>query len=258
MALQLEKGDEMVKSKVRVTAYQNHLVKNGTASYGRVQAPSERVNVSNLVASLATRNLGIDPGILHYAAKLFHEEIMRQLEEGKSVEVLGIGTAYISTKGGMKGLNPNLADVPKMTLRFKPAKEIKKKLKLIKVDSVDEAKILPEINSIEDKRTGIIDGDVKKGSVLKVKGRRLRVESDGNPTHKVGIYCVRDTGEKKIVPQENIYVNEPTTLLFLLPNDVTVGASYTLEVITQKKYGDGKYAKTAKTGVSKHSFKIVN
>lgn len=56
MSLQLEKSDEVAKSKVRVTAYQNHFSKDSPASYGRVQAPSDRVTASNLVASLATRH----------------------------------------------------------------------------------------------------------------------------------------------------------------------------------------------------------
>lgn len=257
MSLQLEKSDEVAKSKVRVTAYQNHFSKDSPASYGRVQAPSDRVTASNLVASLATRHLGVDPGLILYAARLLHEETMRQLQEGKSVEILGLGTAYLATKGGMKGLNPSLEDIPKMTLKFRPAREIKERLKLVKAGSVTVAEILPEINTIQDKKTGIINGDVKKNTIVQVKGKRLKIEGDPSNANAIGIFYIKDGGGRGKIPNDNIIINEPSNLLFALPNDLTVGSSYTLEIVTQKKYGDNRYAKTIKKGVSSFSFKIV-
>lgn len=254
MSLQLEKGNELAKSKLRVTAYQNPFSKDGPTSYGRVQSPSERVTASNLVASLATRNLGIDPGLILYVAKLLQEETVRQLQEGKSVEVLGLGTAYITTKGSMKGLNPNLEDVPRMQLKFRPAKEVTKTIKLVKVGSISVAELLPEINMIIDKKTGIIDGDVKKGTILQIKGKRLKIEGENN--NQIGISFVKDTGEKTRIPVEEVVLNEPSTLLFQAPTSLTPG-NYTLEIKTQKKYGEGRYAKTIKTAVSKHDFKVV-
>ena len=258
MSLQLEKRDEVAKTKVIVKAYQNQFSKDTPASYGKVQAPADRITASNLVASLATRNLGIDPGIILYAARLLQEETMRQLQEGKSVEVLGLGTAYITTKGNMKGLNPNLEDVPKMTLKFRPAKEVNKTLKLVKAGSISVAEILPKINTIEDKKTGIINAEVKRGTILQVKGKRLRIESDALNVTKVGIFLIKDTGERKLLPKENIIINEPSTLLFLVPNDLTAGANYSLEIVTQKKYAEGKYAKTLKKGVSEFTFEVVS
>lgn len=255
MPLQLEKSDTMPISQLTIKAYKNYLGASGVmeSSFGKVQAPSARVNISNLSALIADRNSGVEPAMISFVARLLHEETMRQLHAGKSVEVLGLGTVYVATKGAMKGLKPSLADVPKMVLKFKPSKIAKAKIRNIDSCLVVPVTITPVINLIEDLMTKDITGVIKKGSAIKIKGKRLRVE--GNKS-EVGLFFVRDDGERFKIDINAIIRNEPATLEAILPTQIDIG-TYTVEVVNQGKFKD-TFSKNIRRGSSTFTVRVEN
>jgi len=253
MPLQLEKPDNMPVSQLTIKAYKNYLKKvdSTDSSFGKVQAPSTRINISNLSALIADRHSGVEPAMISFVARLLHEETMRQLNEGKSVEVLGLGTVYITTKGSMKGLKPSIADVPKMVLKFRPSKEAKAKIKNIDGCLIVPITIVPVINIVEDMKTKDTTGNIKKGSVIKITGKRLRVE--GNDS-SVGLFFVKDSGTRINVDKSLIIRNEPATLEVILPSDLEVG-TYTIEVVNQGRFKD-EFSRTIRKGVSEFTVKV--
>lgn len=248
MALQLEKSDSLPNGRLAIKAYKNNLTTAKGTSFGRVEAPSNRVNISNLAALITDRNAGIQPGMVSFVARLLHEETVRQLREGKNVEVLGLGTVFVATKGSMKGLKPGVADVPKMTLRFRSAKEIRKIVQSISAGSVTPVEIKPEINVVYDMKTKKVN-EVKQGSVMQIKGKKLRVE--GNSAD-IGLYLVKSDGSKLKIPADHIIRNDPSTLEVILPASIPA-VSYLVRIVNQGKVKN-VFSNTIREGVS--DFKI--
>ena len=248
MPLQLGKPDELPSGKLTVKAYKNTLTTAKGTSYGRVQAPSDRVNISNLSALIADRNAGIQPGMVAFVARLLHEETVRQLRDGKSVEVLGLGTVFVSTKGALKGDKPGLADVPKMTLKFRAAKETKKLMQGISAQLVIPVEVKPVINTVIDMKTKK-ENELKTGTVVQIKGKKLRVE--GNKT-EVGLALIKNDGTKINIPTANIIRNYPSTLEFILPTTITP-SFYLIQVTNQGKVKD-VFSNNVRVGTS--DFKI--
>lgn len=253
MPLQLEKGDTKPVSDIRINAYKNYLDRNGKSSYGRVQSPTKRITVANLSALIADRHSGVEPGMISFVARLLHEETMRQLHEGKSVEALGLGTVYVGTKGSMKGENPNLSNAPKFVVKFRAAKGVCLNLKDIKVGSITSVVSLPIVNLIEDMKTKKVNTELKKGTIVKLTGKRLRIE--GADT-KVGLYLCKEDGVLTKVDTNDILRNEPSCLEFILPNSVVVGATYSIKIRNQAKIKTG-FSKTLREGGSDFDVKIV-
>lgn len=250
MALQLEKRDELPRGRLTVKAYKNPLPSAQGTSYGRVQSPSDRVNLSNLTASIADRNPGIQPAMISFVARLLHEEIVRQLREGKNVEILGLGTAYVATKGSMKGLNPNVADVPKMTLKFKTSQGIKQQMQGMSAQLLVPVQVKPVINTVFDLKLKKMN-ETKGGSIIQIKGKHLRVEGNKN---EVGLFLIKSDGAKAKMPVDSILRNDPSTLLVSLPQNLAQG-QYFIEVVNQSKIKD-KFSNSVRVGVSEFRIEV--
>ena len=246
MPLQLAKPDELPSGKLTIKAYKNTLSNARGTSYGRVQSPTDRINISNLSALIADRNPGIQPGMVSFVARLLHEETIRQLRDGKNVEVLGLGTAYVSTKG----LKPGVADVPKITLKFKTSKDAKKLMQGISAKLVVPMEVKPIINTVIDMKTKK-ESEIKVGTVVQVKGKKLRVE--GNKS-EVGLFLIKGDGSKMNIPPANIIRNEPSTLEFILPNSITPGF-YLVQVANQAKVKD-TFSNTVRVGISEFKIEV--
>lgn len=250
MSLDLEKGNEIPKGLLTIKAYRNNFLQ-GNNSYGRVEAPSSRVSVSNLSALIADRHAGVEPALVNYIARLLNDETMRQLKMGKSVEALGLGTVYIATKGTIKGANPGVKDVPKMVIKFKSSKVANTSLKDVKASLVVPMEILPTINIVEDMKEKTVNTELKKGTVVKITGKRLRVEGS---VSSVGLYFVNTAGLETKIPSSEILRNEPSTLEFILPASVGVG-TYTIKIVNQARIHGG-FAKRARTGESEFNIQV--
>lgn len=254
MPLQLEKGDVKPISDIRINAYKNHFDKSGCSSFGRVQSPTKRITVANLAALIADRHSGVEPGMISFVARLLHEETMRQLHEGKSVEALGLGTVYVGTKGSIKGENPSLMNAPKFVIKFKASKGATLNLKDIKAGSITPISSLPIINLIEDMKTKKINTELKKGTVAKITGKRLRIEGiDSN----IGIFFCKDDGSLVKVDKNDILRNDPSCLEFVLPNSLVVGTVYSIKIRNQAKIKTG-FSKTLREGESDFTIKVVS
>lgn len=254
MPLQLEKGDVKPVSDISINAYKNYFDKKGSSSYGRVKAPTKRITIANLSALIADRHSGVEPGMIAFVARLLHEETMRQLHEGKSVEALGLGTVYIGTKGSMKGDNPNLAEAPKFVIKFKASQGLKFNLKDLKVGSITAVSNLPIINLIEDMKTKKVNTELKKGTIVKLTGKRLRVEGSHGD---VGIYLVKDDGGFVKVEANDILRNEPSCIEFILPSLALAGSSYSVTIKNQARVKNG-FAKTLREGNSGFTVKVIS
>ena len=249
--LELEKVGKKPNAKLTIKAFKNYL-RGGKDSFGRVQAPSERVSLANLAALIADRHAGIEPGLISYVARLLNEEIIRQLRDGKSVEALGLGTLYVAAKGAIKGESPQAGDVQKIVLKFKSSRGAQAELADIKPSLVVAMEALPVFNTVEDLKNHKVNSTLKKGTVVCIKGKRLRLDGD-KPS--VGLYFVGSTGVETKIAGTDILRNTPSMIEFLLPQTFTAG-TYTLKVANQSKLKAG-FSKRVAVGFSEFSVEVV-
>lgn len=253
MPLQLEKGDKVPISEITINAFKNNFDKSGNSSYGRVRSNSRRVTITNLAAVISDRHVGIEPGMISYVARLLHEETMRQLKMGRNVEALGLGTLYVGTKGRIKGDKPSLSDLPKFVIKFRNAKETIKALENIKAGDVSAIENKPIISIIEDMVTKAQNTELKKGTVVRLKGKKLKIEGD-KPT--CGLYLYKEGGTFEKVDAGNIIRNEPSCIEFILPSTVQVGSLYSIKVRNQGKTRKG-FTKAVREGSAGTLVKII-
>ncbi|HAW84927.1 MAG TPA: hypothetical protein DCX65_01305, partial [Spirochaetaceae bacterium] len=93
------------------------------------------------------------------------------------------------------------------------------------------------INRIVDLFSGQLDSQLTLGRSLRLTGQRLRVSGDDV---RVGIYLVDvvDPTVRVQVPASYITCNRPSLLEFFVPDQLVVGQSYRLELVSQASSGD--------------------
>ena len=141
---------QIPEHRVSMVLYKNRFDKTGESFYGRVHRSNKTLSLENLISLIDERDTGISAHLVQHSAQLLHEEIMRQLRQGKAVNVLGIGTFYLAADGIVKGKNPVPADAPPLCLRFTPSAEVNKSLKKLSVSLVVQSQHDPQIDAVRD------------------------------------------------------------------------------------------------------------
>ena len=99
---------QIPEHRVSMVLYKNRFDKTGESFYGRVHRSNKTLSLENLISLIDERDTGISAHLVQHSAQLLHEEIMRQLRQGKAVNVLGIGTFYLAADGIVKGKTRHL------------------------------------------------------------------------------------------------------------------------------------------------------
>lgn len=102
------------------------------------------------------------------------------------------------------------------------------------VEFLGEQAPLIEILSITDTTTGKTDGTLTLGRNVELKGSHLKIIGD-DPTCGISFRNL-DTDESIKLSTHDLVLNEPTRLLILLPNTLTVG-TYEVSISTQYARG---------------------
>ena len=190
---------ENSSSIVSVTLRENHLSKDGTY-YGVVTR--NKATFKNILSEIAEDNKGIDPYMLQYAAILIQKKILKLLEQGKAVNILDIGTLYISIKCKAK----STSDVPEsgnFDIGFTPTSLAKDSLKNLSVDKVVIKDSSPEIYTLEDISLLAEEGVLTIGGCAKVTGAKLKIGTD----ELCGIYFAPCDENEEITVDESTWKN---------------------------------------------------
>jgi hypothetical protein len=105
----------------------------------------------------------------------------------------------------------------------------------VQFDGIDQADGL--IAEAVDEHTEQIDEVMTIGNLLTIRGYGLKIESDY--LHKADVGLWFDDGQNSPIKAEILAVNEPKTLKAIVPDTLTVGAEYTLKVVTQSSTKHG-------------------
>jgi hypothetical protein len=87
------------------------------------------------------------------------------------------------------------------------------------------------IGEITDEATGLVDQAVTKDNILAIRGYGLKVEADEEHKDEIGVFFNGPNGQR--YEAKALAVNEQCLLKVLVPQSLTTGYNYNMEVITQ-------------------------
>ncbi len=225
---------------VNVTIHKNYL-KEDDSTYAKVQRTTAGMN--NVIATILTHTKVFDEASLVASVMLFKDAMRELLSQGVAINLFELGTIYPCAQGNIPSSNPNISDLPNLTLKFTPSNEA---LKAVGKADISMAKIeetVPQISRIEDLSTHSSDCTISAGKPVRIKGRRLRIAGDEN---NVGLYFAQQTDSGKINENEaewikidtsSFFKNTHTYLELILPDNLESGKSYFIVIRTSSGHG---------------------
>lgn len=234
-----------------VTLRKNQFSTEENSFIGRVTRNT--VTLENLIASISEKNAGVSPYMIQHVANLLGDEMLTACQNAKAVDVLGLGTMYISVAGSISGENPGESSIPGFKLNFTPSTRAQEAVDSLKVDKVIIADSSPTIDRIINTFNQNEERNLLKGKAVRITGTKLKVmgedsgiwfaplDTDGNVS--------KDETTWIQVATETISQNKPKTLEFYVPDSITE-ADYRIVIRTRYCSGD-KELKSAVSAISK-------
>lgn len=249
-----------VASSVNVTVHKNYLKTDGNASYAKVKR--NKADLGAVVSEALKNSTTLKADGIMSAALLLKQAVLTLLQQGHAVDVLNVGTFYLTACGNIEGDNPSISDIPEISIAFSPSDEAKAAVKDVVVDSASSEESEPVINKVQDRFTFKTDGTVTAGKTMMVFGRKLRIAGEES---KVGVFFApeKDDGSYDTsgadwlqVKESRIGTNLPKTLDFNLPEGLKAGSKYKLIIKTSSGMGK-RINKLVRTTVYEKTITVV-
>lgn len=220
---------------VNVTIHKNYL-KEDNCTYAKVQRTTAGMN--NVIATILTHTKVFDEASLVATVMLFKNAILELLSMGISINLFELGTLYPSAQGNINSSNPNISEIPSLTLGFTPSQEA---LDAVGKADISMAKIedtTPQISTVEDLSTHKTDFTMTAGKPIRIMGRKLKVAGEAD---SVGLFFAPQTAEGKIdesesdwikASDESFFKNTHTYLELILPETLESGRKYAIVIKT--------------------------
>lgn len=226
---------QTLEGKVNVTIHKNYM-KDDDSSYAKVQRTKAGMN--NVIAEVLKKSKVYDAATLTAVSMLFKEAALELLSQGITVNLLELVTAYPSVEGKISSLNPNISDIPGLTLGLTPSQEALEAVAKANVSMAKQEDTSPIISEIEDLSTHRKDCTITKGKPVRITGRRLKIAGEAGQTglflSPLGVDGRIDENESDWIkiPEENFFKNTLTFLELILPDNLESGKQYYLVIKT--------------------------
>ncbi|WP_296333752.1 DUF4469 domain-containing protein [uncultured Treponema sp.] len=222
-----------------VTLRKNQFSAEENSFIGRVTRNT--VTLENLIASISEKNAGVSPYMIQHVANLLGDEMLSACQNTKAVDVLGLGTLYISVAGSVSGENPGESSIPGFKLNFTPSGRAQEAVDSLKVDKVIIADSSPVIDRIINTFNQNEERNLLKGKGVKITGTKLKILGDD-----AGIWFAPLDTEGNVnkdettwiqVSKETVSSNKPKTLEFYIPDSLSE-ENYRIVIRTRYSSGD--------------------
>ena len=223
---------KITESSVSVTLSKNSFDKDSYI----VRVPRKTLDLANIVSDIRAGYPSLDPYVINHAAELIKEQILKYLKAGKAVNILELGTMYLAPKGTVPRSNPQVSDLPELTLKFTPSKAALESLASLNADSFMVNDPAPQISRITSLKDGNTDGILYQGYPVRLSGDRLKVGGENAGIFFVPVNSDRlpDSDEGNWIAADLSYLprNVSKTLEFHIPAQVQTGTEYFIAVRT--------------------------
>ncbi len=230
-----------VEAQGKIVLFKNYLEK-GNAYYGRFDRKT--VTTRTLIARIQARKAGTNELNVQEIAGFLKEEILTALRNGEAVNVMDLGTMFISTKGKYNGSSFVTGDGSKpLQVKFTPSRLAQETIENIRVTDISTADEGMKIRSVSDRFTGMEDSVISMGREILLKGILLKlsdtdgcgvffcpVDADGNP----------DMNKSSWIKAPVITENTSGRLGVYVPEELEEGRSYCMLVRTDYTRRKGK------------------
>lgn len=184
----------------RITLYVNPF-NNGSEYYGRFERNT--VNTANLIARIQKKQVGTNELAVNQITGLLKEEILEAIRSGESVNVMDLGTFYISTNAKFNGTSIEQSDKP-LCVKFTPSQLVQNAVEDIQIKNVTIATTEPQITSITDQLTGNTDKTLTAKMNVLIEGNRIKIGGD-----KSGVFLCPLDENQDIVKDESLWISCP-------------------------------------------------
>lgn len=225
---------------VNVTVHRNYL-KSDKSSYARVKR--KKVGINSVIAEILKHNNVLDKATLIHSAILFKDGILNVLKSGHAVDLFELGTLYLTANGNINSANPNISDIPQISLGFTPSLEACRSVKDVQIDCTIKEDNLTSITMIEDRYSFKTDDTITAGKSVSIYGKKLRISGEES---EVGVFFAPQQTDGNIditgsdwihVKESQLGTNMPSCLNFFLPQELIAGNKYTLIIKTASSGG---------------------
>ena len=229
-ALQTNFND--VEAEGRIMLIKNPLG-NGSEYYGRFNR--KMVNTRTLIARIQARKAGTNELNVQQIAGFLKEEALAALRNGEAVNVLDLGTFYITPKGKFNGTNFVTKDGSKpLQVKCTPSLLAQSTVENILITNISVSEGGIKIRRIFNKYTELEDGILSCGKEARITGPKLKI---GGKDSGIFLCPINEEGEisqsqETWMQCTHITENTEKTLDFYIPDNVDTGKKYKILVRT--------------------------
>lgn len=232
-----------------------------------VRVPRDTVSVNGIVSEIAAGYPSIDPYVIIHALELVKAKTLELLQQGRSVDIMELGTMYIKPTGTVTRDNPQVTDLPSLSLAFTPSTAAKEALAKVSANSFMISDSAPQIQLFYDLRFHL-EWQCYASSAIRVTGAKMKLaeNDDGSYMEDNGVWFAPydsstgsydpDQSEWMPVAGDDIYTNYPKKLEFFAPAGLVTGNQYYL-IIRSTYLGKDQQRKTYVEGVSPYAITIL-
>ncbi len=208
--------------------------------YGHVSRNT--VNIDNMISSICEKVPSYDKYELKRFAKDLKAEIRANLSNGKSVNLLDLGTLYIALSGGMKVAPKTASEVSVLTVKFSPAKPLIETVAKIEIDKIVYVDSAPLISSVSCLWKDAEAGTVLVNKIVRITGTKMKIEGQEG-----GVFFCPVDSNGEATSQESEWIsavvtrNLPKTVEVYAPENLEVGQKYVLCIKTRPN-AEGVYS----------------
>ena len=212
---------------------QNSAFLNDGEYFGKVSR--NVATLENIIGEIAEENTGLDVYDIQHSVLLLKREIFKCLSQGKSVNILDLGTLYIEVNGVVKGEHPKSSDIKDLKLHFTPSKLANEAVENVEIDKVVLSDRSPKINTIKDIWTDLENSCLTPGKVCHIVGKNIKL---GGDTHSLSLIRVNEDGkedkttEPLLIDEKQIFINTKSQIYFFIPDNLKNNEKYKIRITT--------------------------
>ena len=190
-------------------------------------ASAGSLTLDDVLEEMYKQDTGLRPETMRHSVTLYHRIVMDLILNGYSVNT-GLFRAVPQLKGVVEGGVWNKEN-NSIYVSFTQDKALREAIAKTVVEILGEKSNIMYILETEDRKTGLKDGSATAGHNFFVRGAMLKVVGDHE---SVGVTLTDSKGATTKLTDDQITINNPSSLTLLLPADLAEG-EYTLTVTTQ-------------------------